>query len=113
MGMFWIGFAFGVVATVVFLISEHLMGQLNQQKCVAVLKSLFYPAGETSKPVKLRHHNRNRKREGLGQKYMAYLKLLFFSAGEMPKPVNLDHHDRQYIPLTREERDRLWRRGET
>ena len=109
--MFWVGFAFGVVATVVFLITEHLMGQYRQ-KCVSVLK-LFYPAGKTSKPVIVGHHDRNRKREGVGQKCMAYFKSLFFSAGEMPKPVNLDHRDRQYIPLTREERDRLWRRGET
>ena len=47
--MFWVDFAFGVVATVVFLLTEHLMGQLIRQKCVGVLK-LFYPAGEMSKP---------------------------------------------------------------
>ena len=95
--MFWIGFAFGVVATVVFLIAEHLIGQLNWQKCLRVLK-LFYPPGETSKPEILGHHDRNQKRKGLGQKCVAYLKSLFFLAGEMPKPINLDRYDR----ITRE-----------
>jgi hypothetical protein len=109
--MFWIGFAFGVVATVVFLITEHLVGQLNLQKGVAVLKSLSYRAGETSKPVNLARRNRTRK--DLGQKCVTYLKSLFFSAGEMPKPINLDRHDPPYTQLTREERDRYWRRGET
>lgn len=111
--MFWVGFAFGVVATVVFLITEHLMGQVNRQKCVAVIKTLFYPAGETLKPVNLGHHNRNRKLKGLGLKCVTYLKSLFFSVGEMPKPINLDRYDRPYTQLTREERDRYWRREET
>ena len=104
--MFWVGFAFGVVATVVFLVTEHLMGQLILQKCVRV--KLFSPTGETSKPEILTHQDRNR-----GQKCVTYLKSLFFSAGEMPKPINLDRHDPPYTQLTREERDRYWRRGET
>jgi len=41
------------------------------------------------------------------------LKSLFFSAGEMPKPINPDRYDRPYTQLTREERDRYWRREET
>jgi len=95
--MFWVGFAFGVVATVVFLISEHLIGQLNWQKCVRVLK-FFHPPGETSRPEILAHHDRKRKGTGLGQKCVVFLKSLFFSAGEIPKPINLDRHDR----ITRE-----------
>ena len=110
--MFWVGFAFGVVATVVFLLTEHLMGQLIRQKCVGVLK-LFYPAGEMSKPDNLGHQERKRNRKSLGQKCVVYLKSLFFSAGEMPKPINLDRHDRRYTQLTREERDRYWGREET
>ena len=110
--MFWIGLAFGVVATVVFLITEHLLGQLNWQKCVGVWQ-LFYSAEGTSKPVIRSHRDRNRKRQALWQKSMAYLKSLLFSAGEMPKPINLDRHDRRYTQLTREERDRYWRCEET
>jgi len=39
--MFWIGFTFGVVATVGFLITEHLMRQLNSTQRFAFFKSLF------------------------------------------------------------------------
>jgi hypothetical protein len=39
--MFWIGFALGVVATVAFLIAEHVIGQLNRQQRTAFIKSFF------------------------------------------------------------------------
>ena len=41
MRMFWIGFASGVVATVAFLIMEHLIGQLSRTQRMAFFKSLF------------------------------------------------------------------------
>ena len=39
--MFWIGFALGVVATIAFLITEHVIGQLDRQQRIAFIKSLF------------------------------------------------------------------------
>jgi hypothetical protein len=38
--MFWIGFV-GVVATIAFLITEHVIGQLDRQQRIAFIKSLF------------------------------------------------------------------------
>ena len=101
------------MAVVYVLMSAALFGASTPAAKVlvgSVQKTLFYPAGETLKPVNLGHHNRNRKLKGLGLKCVTYLKSLFFSAGEMPKPINLDRYDRPYTQLTREERDRYWRR---
>jgi hypothetical protein len=39
--MFWIGFAVGVVATIAFLVTEHVIGQLGRQQRTAVIKSVF------------------------------------------------------------------------
>jgi hypothetical protein len=39
--MFWIGFAVGVVATIAFLMTEHVIGQLGRQQRTAVIKSVF------------------------------------------------------------------------
>ena len=97
--MFWVGFAFGVVATVVFLITEHLMGQLNRQKCVGVLKAYFIRQEKRPSQKIWATIDRNRKRKGLGQKCVTYLKSLFFSAGEMPKPINLDRSRPPIYPI--------------
>ena len=39
--MFWIGFALGAVATIAFLITEHVIGQLDRQQRTAFIKSFF------------------------------------------------------------------------
>jgi len=39
--MFWIGFALGVLATIAFLLTEHVIGQLDRQQRSAFIKSFF------------------------------------------------------------------------
>ena len=39
--MFWIGFALGAVATIAFLITEHVIGPLDWQQRTAFIKSFF------------------------------------------------------------------------
>jgi hypothetical protein len=39
--MFWIGFALGVLATFVFLMTEHLLGQSKWQKKIDFVKCAF------------------------------------------------------------------------